>query len=45
MNTAQSPAIPPMLSVEHLSKHYGPVRVLSDVSFSVRSGEVVAVLG
>jgi len=35
----------PVLSVEHLSKQYGPVTVLSDVSFDIGKGEVVAILG
>jgi polar amino acid transport system ATP-binding protein len=34
-----------VLTVEHLSKSFGDVRVLSDVSFSVREGEVLAVIG
>lgn len=31
--------------VEHLSKHYGPIRAVDDISFNVRAGEVVGVLG
>src|SRR5919205_3172022 len=34
-----------VVTVEHLSKSFGDVRVLSDVSFSVREGEVLAVIG
>ncbi len=33
------------LSVRGLSKSYGPVQVLTDASFDVRPGEVVALLG
>jgi len=35
----------PILSVENLSKTYGAVTVLSDVSFDIAQGEVVAILG
>ena len=34
-----------MLTVEHLSKSYGDVKALSDISFSLQAGEVVALLG
>ena len=34
-----------MLSIEQLSKSYGDVRALSDISFSLGKGEVVALLG
>jgi ABC-2 type transport system ATP-binding protein len=34
-----------MISVEHLSKSYGSVPALRDVTFSVRSGEVLGFLG
>ena len=34
-----------MLSIEQLSKSYGDVKALSDVSFSLDKGEVVALLG
>jgi ABC-2 type transport system ATP-binding protein len=34
-----------MLDVQHISKSYGPVRAISDVSFSVPSGEIVGLLG
>ena len=36
---------PPVLEVRDLRKAYGPVVALSSVTFSVRAGEVVAVLG
>lgn len=35
----------PILSVEKLSAFYGRARILFDVSFNVRPGEVVAVMG
>ena len=35
----------PLLRLEGLSKHFGPVVALDDVSFEVRAGEVVALLG
>lgn len=34
-----------MISVEHFTKYYGAVRAVSDVSFSVPTGEVAALLG
>jgi len=39
------PLTTPVLSVENLGKKYGPVTVLSDVSFNIGQGEVVAILG
>jgi branched-chain amino acid transport system ATP-binding protein len=36
---------PPRLAVEHLEVNYGPSRALSDVSFVVPPGQVIAVLG
>jgi len=44
MNTHQAVAAP-VLSVHKLGKTYGKVTVLTDVSFDIRPGEVVAVLG
>ncbi len=35
----------PILTVEHLVKGYGENTVLDDISFSVRPGEVVVVVG
>jgi ABC-2 type transport system ATP-binding protein len=37
--------IDPMIAVEHLTKHYGPKTAITDVSFSVEKGEVLAFLG
>lgn len=35
----------PILQVEHLTKHFGAVQAVNDVSFSVYSHEVVALVG
>ncbi|WP_329082232.1 ATP-binding cassette domain-containing protein [Streptosporangium sp. NBC_01469] len=43
---ARPPAAPPpVLELEHISKSFGAVRALSDVSMSVGTGEVVALVG
>jgi branched-chain amino acid transport system ATP-binding protein len=34
-----------LLVVEGLASHYGPIRALSDVSLTVRQGELVAIVG
>jgi len=34
-----------VVSVEHLSKSYGDLKVVSDLSFSVHQGEVLAIIG
>ncbi len=34
-----------MIQVEHLTKYYGPVAAIQDVSFSVDKGEIVGFLG
>lgn len=48
-STAQRPERvaegPPLLEVSGVSASYGPIRVLSDVSFALHPGEVLAVLG
>jgi len=36
---------PPILEVRNLSKHFGAIRALNDLSMSVRRGEVVALAG
>ena len=33
------------LEVEHLQKHFGDVQVLKDISFSVKPGEVLSIIG
>ncbi len=38
-------AVAPLLEVRHLSKHFGAVQALKDLSMVVRRGEVVAVAG
>ena len=35
----------PLLKIEHIAKSFGPVKALIDVSFDVKPGEVVALLG
>jgi len=45
MKVKSSAEVPFVLEVEHLGKKYGDITVLSDISFNVRRGEVVAVLG
>jgi len=34
-----------MIEVENLTKFYGPIRGIEDVSFTVKKGEVVGLLG
>ncbi|MDY0398779.1 MAG: amino acid ABC transporter ATP-binding protein [Desulfuromonas sp.] len=34
-----------MIRVEHLSKHFGPVAVLTDVNAHIRQGEVISIIG
>src|SRR5882724_5925003 len=34
-----------MIEVERLTKHYGPITAIRDVSFSVAPGEIVGFLG
>ena len=34
-----------MIDVQNLTKHYGPVTAIRDVSFSVAPGEIVGFLG
>ncbi len=41
--SAEHPGV--VIGVEHLSKAYGPLAVLKDISFNVRKGEVLGVLG
>src|SRR5271156_423322 len=39
------PPDPPYISFEHVSKSFGDVHVLDDVSFSVQAGETLCILG
>ncbi len=34
-----------VIEVEHLVKHYGPIKAVDDISFQVRQGEVFGMLG
>ena len=34
-----------ILNISHLSKSFGSLNVLRDISFSVRKGEVVSIIG
>lgn len=43
--TPDAAAGPPALAVEGLSKAFGPVQALQDVSFSLHGGEVLGLLG
>jgi ribose transport system ATP-binding protein len=45
MTAAEVLGAPFLLEVRHLSKSFGPVEVLSDVSVGLRAGEVHAVIG
>ncbi|MCP5459852.1 MAG: ATP-binding cassette domain-containing protein, partial [Gammaproteobacteria bacterium] len=35
----------PLLEITGLNSHYGPVQVIHDISLSVHSGELVALVG
>jgi ABC-2 type transport system ATP-binding protein len=37
--------IPTILSVEHLTKHFGAFVAVSDVSFTIKQGEIIGLLG
>src|SRR5918994_1631544 len=45
MPVATSGPSEPLLRVERVSKHFGPVVALDEASFEVRPGEVVGLLG
>jgi polar amino acid transport system ATP-binding protein len=34
-----------MIRIEHLSKHFGPVKVLTDVNARISKGEVISIIG
>jgi phospholipid/cholesterol/gamma-HCH transport system ATP-binding protein len=42
---AVQPQAPPYIAFEHVSKSFGDVHVLDDVSFSVQAGETLCILG
>src|SRR5271156_4855610 len=42
---SRQPDPPPYISFEHVSKSFGDVHVLDDVSFSVQAGETLCILG
>ena len=35
----------PILEVDHVSRHFGGVRAVNDVSFSVEAGEILGIIG
>ena len=35
----------PILEVHHIEKHFGPTRVLEDISFSLEQGQTLAIIG
>src|ERR671914_564859 len=45
MAPAHDTTTPPLLRIDSVSKRFGAVEALTDVSFDVRRGEVVALLG
>jgi ABC-2 type transport system ATP-binding protein len=47
MTSVANPSTHPdvMMRVEHVTKSYGRIRALSDVSFSVRRGEILGLIG
>ena len=42
---AAQPGTPPLLRMEHVSRHFGALRALDDVSFEMAPGELRAVIG
>jgi glutamate transport system ATP-binding protein len=40
-----SATAPPVVAIDHVNKHFGPLRVLTDVSLHITPGEVVVVIG
>src|SRR4030095_1690379 len=42
---ARAQRTPPMIQVQHLTKRYGPITAISDVSFTVDKGQIVGFLG
>jgi ABC-2 type transport system ATP-binding protein len=44
-NAAVTPPIDPAILAQHLTKHYGALAVVEDLSFAVEPGEIVGFLG
>jgi ABC-type sugar transport system ATPase subunit len=44
-HTPPEPTGPPLLRLSHISKQFGPVRALSDVSLDIPAGQVTALAG
>ena len=42
---SDAPPAPPMLSIRHVSKHYGGVPAVQDVSFDVPAGRITGFVG
>lgn len=42
---AETPAAETLVAVEDLAKHYGPIRAVDGISFTVRRGDVLGFLG
>jgi len=45
MNAPAMNALPPVLTVRNLSKSFGAIRAVRDVSFDVRRGEILGLIG
>lgn len=45
MTQGERKAMRPIIAIQNLSKSYGPVKVLHDVSLTVATGEVVVIIG
>ena len=43
--TSAAAAVPPVIELQAVNKHFGSLHVLQDISLAVRPGEVVAILG
>lgn len=45
VENAETAAEEPLLVIDHLTKRFGDLTVLKDISFSVREGEVIVIVG